>query len=253
MTVSKIKKISIFVHFLVFLLFFIVILKPSFFYWSIAISNIIIIIFSYSIINLRGRSGFARYLILPIFFINLSFLYSSLLASKAVAIFVLFSATFLLFYYYRSALKYYFIESDKKKNLPVWSNLFGFLTVFIGSAFIYGLPYFLKINYFLLAIFLSVLIFVSLFHNIKIESDSSRKAFMFSLVVLFSLIPISWFIFFLPFNYNVLALILSLFYYNALMFIVLYAEKSLSVKKIKYNIVFSLIFLFLILVSVNWR
>jgi hypothetical protein len=253
MTVSRIKKTSILIHSLVFALFFIVVLEPGFFYWALAINNVLILLFSYLIINLRGRRGFARYLVLPIFFINLSFLYSSLLTSKPLVAFFLFSSTFLLFHYYKSALKYYFIESDKKKNLPIWSSLFGFLTVFLGSAFVYGLPYFLRINYILLAILLFILLFVALFHNIKLEIRSNKKSLLFTTIALFSLAPISWFIFFLPFNYNVLALILSLTYYNALMFITLYVDRNLSNKKIKYNIIFSLIFLALVLAIVNWR
>lgn len=249
----KIKKLFIICHSLIFLLFSAAIIKPALFYWVLLFFNIILIFLSYRIIALRSDKNFLRYLILPIFFINSCFFYSSLLISKFFIFLILFSAILLLYYYYKSALKYYFIESDRKKNLPFWSNLFGFLTVFFGSSFIYGLPYFIKINNLILIILLLIILFLSFFQNILIERYPRRANLFFSFLFLFSLAPLLWSIFFLPFNYNVSGLIVSLAYYSALSFLIFYFKKELTIKKIKYNLLFVAFILLVTLISVKWR
>ncbi|PKM91709.1 hypothetical protein CVU82_00685 [Candidatus Falkowbacteria bacterium HGW-Falkowbacteria-1] len=249
----KIKRLFIVCHLLIFLLFSVAVVKPTFFYWVLLSSNLILVFISYRIIALRSDKSFLRYLILPVFFINSCFFYSSLLVSKLFIFLILFSAVLLLYYYYKSALKYYFIESDRKKNLPFWSNLFGFLTVFLGSSFIYGLSYFIKINNLILTLLLLVILFLSFFQNIFIERYSGRANLFFSFLFLFSLAPLSWSIFLLPFNYNVSGLIISLIYYSALSFVIFYFKKELTVKKIKYNLLFVGFVLLVTLISVKWR
>lgn len=249
----KIKKFFIVTHFLLFLIFSLATVKTGIFYWSLLAANLVLFFVSYKIISLRLHKDFLRYLVLPILFINSCFLYSSLLINRFLVFVFLLSSVLLLFYYYRSAVKYYFIESDRKKNLPFWSNLFGFLTVFFAGSFIYGLPYFIKINSWFMVLALSLVLFVSFFQNVSVEKSSLKNNLFFSTLFLFSVVPLLWSLLFLPFNYNVSALIVSLLYYSSLTLSVAYCKKDLTLKKIRYNLIFVFIMLLLVSLSAKWK
>ncbi len=249
----RIKKFLLLAH--LFLLFFLMIaaFRPSIFYWVLLIANIILFFISYRIVKLKPGSGFLKYLILPILFVNACFFYGSLLASKFLFILILFFSVLLLFYYYRSAIKYCFIESDRRKNLPFWSNLFGFLTVFLSSSFLYGLPYFINISVWLILSILLIVLFVPFFHNLSVEKKTIQTDLFFSFFFLFSIFPLLWALLLMPFNYNVLGLLVSLFYYSSLNFTVFYLNKELTVKKLRYNLIFISLFLLLVLLSAKWK
>ncbi len=249
----KIKKFFVITHFFLLLFFILAVFKPTFFYWSLLPVNLILFFISYRIISLRLDKSFIKYLILPILFINASFFYGSLLAGKFLFILFLLLAVFLLFFSYRSAVKYYFIESDRKKNLPLWSNLFGFLTVFLSSSFVYSLPYFMKIESWLLVLILSIIVFISFFQNIAVEKMPIKIDLFFSFLFLFSMVPLLWALLLMPFNYNILGLLASLFYYSALNFVVFYLKKDLTVKKVRYNLLFTFLLLLIILLGARWK
>lgn len=249
----RIKKILVAIHFLIFLVVFLGIIKSSLFYFSLLFLNLILFFLSYKIIILRGKINFSQYLILPIFFINSVFFYSSLLSSRLLSLGLLLISVLFLFYYYKSSIKYYFAESDKKKNLPLWSNLFAFLTIFFGSAFVYSLPYFIRVDNWLLIICLNLILFLAFFQSMYIEKFPIKTIVFFSVLFLFCLNPLFWSLFLLPFDFNVLAFIISLVYYLSLSFVVFYLKKELSFKKIKYNIGFFIFILLLVFLGISWR
>jgi hypothetical protein len=249
----RIKKFLLLAHSFLLVFLMAAVFKPSVFYWLLIPVNSILFIISYRIINLKPDRSFLKYLILPILFVDSCFFYGSLLPSRLLFALLLFFSVMLLYYYYRSAVKYCFIESDRRKNLPFWSNLFGFLTVFLASSFIYGLPYFINIHNWLLLLILASVLFVSFFHNLSVEKKIIQTDLFFSFFFLFSVFPLLWSLLLMPFNYNILGLIVSLFYYSGLNFTIFYLNKELTVKKIRYNLIFIGLFLLLILLGAKWK
>lgn len=249
----RIKKFLLLTHFLLLFFLLFAVFVPRSFYWILLVVNFVLIFISYRIIRLKPQKSFLKYLILPIFFINACFFYGSLLASKLLFVLILFFSVLLLFYYYRSFIKYCFTDSSRKENLAFWSNLFGFLTVFLASSFLYGLSYFIKIPIWLSLFSFLIVLLIAFFHNLSLEIKSRQNNLFFSFFFLFSIFPLVWSLFLMPFNYNVLALIISLFYYSSLNFINFYLNKNLGFKKLRYNLIFISLFLFLVLLSAKWK
>lgn len=249
----RIKKFFLVSHVSLFFILMLSMLQPSWLYWLLIFININMAIISLKLSKVRSKDIFLKYLLIPIIMLNSVYLYTGLLVSNWLIFAFLSLAVILSYYYYRSAIKYYRIETDKKKNLPMWSSVFSLLSVFFAGAFLYGLPYFTNINTLFLILVLALVIFICSFQNLVVESDSYHLSFLFSVLLLFSIIPVIWSMTLLPFNYNVLSLIVSLLYYIGLNFIIFYLTKNLSIKKIRYNLLFLVVSLILIFVSVNWE
>jgi len=127
------------------------------------------------------------------------------------------------------------------------------LTVFLSSSFVYSLPYFMKIESWLLVLILSIIVFISFFQNIAVEKMPIKIDLFFSFLFLFSMVPLLWALLLMPFNYNILGLLASLFYYSALNFVVFYLKKDLTVKKVRYNLLFTFLLLLIILLGARWK
>ncbi len=229
---------------------------PNLYYWSLLVFNVIFLIFVLMFNSILLDKKRLSFFILPFLFINSLALYSSLLINKWLIFGIVLLAMFFSYYYFvEFRLR---LNRDFDFNLGnffVLSDVEGLLLVFLGASFIYSLPYFLNFKNWMLLIIIVLILFFAIWQNILIvnkqkqKQETLRSSFLFLLVLL----PIVGSLFFLPFNFNVLGLILTLCYYTGLSFIRFHLSETLTNKKIKYNLIFIIVLLLTIFLTVRWR
>ncbi|HOZ53120.1 MAG TPA: hypothetical protein PK142_00390 [bacterium] len=247
------KKIFLF-HLLFFLLLVSAFIWSKSFYWILISFNAVFFFYFLRFKKIIAEKKDYLFFILPGLFINSLAFYLSLLISKFYIILFLIVGLMVSFYYFSGLKKRVFrknvLGSD---SLSIWSDVLSLLFLFLTASFFYGLTYFLNINNWVLFVFISLMLLVSSWQNIFLAKESFKTTIFFGSLFLFSVLPLVWILFFLPFNYNILGLLLSLCYYLGLSLIRFYLTKGLTIKKIKYNLIFIISLLIIILLLVKWR
>lgn len=227
---------------------------PFFYYQSLSLFNLLFIVFSL----ILGRSLIDKrrlvFFVPPWLLLNSAALYASLLSQFYLAVLILLLAGLLSYYYFLGFRQR--LNRDSNFNLgsfSVWSDILSLLLVFFGSSFIYALVYFLNVNIWLLGLLICLLLFIVFRQNIFIVKKDSSRILSSTLLISLALSPIVWSLFFLPFNYNFLGLILSVIYYGALNLVRFHLGETLTKKKIKYNLIFIIALLLIIFLTVKWR
>lgn len=244
--------------FLFHLVFFLVLLSgfiwPTLYYWSLLVFNLLFIVFVLIFNKILLDKKRLIFFVLSWLFINSLSLYSSLLINKWLIALLLFTGLSISYYYFvefRQRLNRDF--NFNFGNFSILSDVKGLLLVFLGSSFIYGLVYFLNVKNWVLLSAILIILFFTIRQNIFIVKKQAGETLLASLLFLTALLPIVGSLFFLPFNYNILGLILSVCYYFGLNFIRFYLSDSLTVKKIKYNLIFIIALLIVIFLTISWR
>ena len=236
------------------LIFLVGFFVPQTYYWSILGFNVFFLLFVFYLRNINSVLRKYIYFILPGLFLNSLFLYLSLLTNKFfLVVFLLFGVS-LSYYYFKELRRKLIRDADfSVGSFLGWADTVALWLVFLASSFSYALTYFLKIsNYLLIIIILSVL-FVSIWQSLLFIGTKLKTSLLYTILFAIALIPIAWSLFFLPFGYNVLGLILTICYYFGLSFIRFYLMDNLSLKKIKYNLIFMILSLAVLLTVVKWR
>lgn len=247
------RKIFLF-HGFFYLIFLVGFFVPQVYYWSILAFNVLFLLLIFYLRNINFGLRKYVYFLLPGLFLNSLFLYLSLFINKTLLALLLFLGVYLSYYYFKELRKRLIRDSDfSAGSFLGWADTVALLLVFLASSFTYALTYFLNIsNYVLILIILTVL-FIAIWQSILLIGTKLRFSLFFTILFVISLLPITWALFFLPFNYNVLGLILSICYYFGLSFIRFYLSNNLSIKKIKYNLIFVIMSLFALLALIKWR
>lgn len=249
-----IKRKIILFHFLFFLILSSGFLWPNFYYWSFLLFNLLFFIYIYQLKNIIFKKGLFSYLILPWLFINGLVLYLGLLINKFLVISFLFLGIILSFYYFKELKRRLTRVSDfNVGNFSTWTDVLSLFSVFLITSFSYGLVYFLNISNWALIIIITLVLFFSIWQNILIIELNKNKSLFFAILFLLAILPLAWSFFLLPFNYNILGLLLMVCYYFGLTFIKSYLSKDLSNKKIKYNLIFIITLLIIIFLMIKWQ
>ncbi|HPT08725.1 MAG TPA: hypothetical protein PLE28_03485 [bacterium] len=247
------KKIFLF-HILFFLILLSGFIWPSVYYWSLLVFNLLFIVFVLIFNKILLDKKRLIFFVLPWLFINSLSLYSSLLINKILIIILLFLGLIISYYYFaefRQRLNRDF--NFNFGNFSILSDIEGLSLVFLGSSFIYGLVYFLSVKNWILLLTILTILFFTIRQNIFIIKKQVNETLLASFLFLLALIPIVGALFFLPFNFNILGLILSLCYYGGLNFVRFYLSDSLTNKKIKYNLIFIIASLIIVFLTISWR
>lgn len=247
------KKIFLF-HLLFFLLIISAFIWSQAFYWILIAFNILFLFYFFKSKKIILEKKDYWFFVLPGLFINSLFFYLSLLVSKFYIILFLIIGLSISFYYFIGLRKRFFRKSSLSSDgFSIWSDVLSFLFLFLSTSFFYGLTYFLNIGNWILFLGIFFVLLVSSWQNIFLVKENIKSTIFFGSLFLFSVLPLAWVLFFLPFNYNILGLLLSLCYYLGLSLIRFYLTKSLTIKKIKYNLIFIISLLTIILLLVKWR
>ncbi len=250
----SVKKLVALFHLFFLLVSFLAFFEPKLFYWCVLFFNLIFLLFNNRLGRLINYKKNIFYLILPWIFLNSLLFYSSLLVNKFLIIIFLTLGVLLSFYYFVGLKKHLSRRSSHSSgNFFVWTDVLGLLLVFLVSSFIYGLNYFLSVSGLFSNLVIILVLLLSVWQNISVIVRDYRSIIFLSSIFLLGIIPLIIALSFLPFNFNVLGLILSVSYYSALSFLRFYLTKSLTVKKIKFNLLFIFALLLLIFLTVKWR
>ncbi len=247
------RKIFLF-HFAFFLILFLGFLFPKFYYWIIFVFNLFYIFLVYKLKSFFIEKRKALYFVLPILFLNSFYLYLGLLVySFWVNLFLILGI--IISYYYFKELRRSLRRSSgfSSSNFFIWTDVLSLLSVFFISSFAYGLTHFLAVSDWFLMLIIVFYLFFSVWQNLLAVNISGKRNLFFTLIFLFAISPIIWSIFLLPFSYSILGLLLSLSYYSGLSFMKFYLQKSLSNKKIKYNLIFIISILIIIFLIIKWK
>lgn len=247
------RKIFLF-HFIFFLVLSSGFILPNIFRWALLAFNLLYFFYCYKLKNISSDENKFFHFVLPWFFINGLFFYLSLLPSKIFVWSLLVVGLVLSYYYFRELKRRLIGEVNLTSgNFSVWADVLGLLAIFLITSFSYGLTYFVNVDNWMLLIIVGLVLFFSIWQNISTVEKSPKKVMFFSFLFLFAICPIAWSFFLLPFNYNVFGVLLSIYYYFGLSFIKFYLTSSLTMKKIKYNLIFIIAVSIVIFSTIKWQ
>ncbi len=243
-----------FFHLIFFLVLSVGFFWTNLYYWLILVFNLCFVLSVYSIKSILSNNKKFLYFIPVLLFLNATYLFLSLMLSKFLILFFLLVSIVFSFYYFKNLKRALTRKSEHSFiNLFFWLDILGFLSVFLLSSFLYSLTHFLNWGNHLIFLLIALSIFLLAWQNIFIVNTNNSKNLLSLFLFLALILPLAWVLFLLPFSANILALFLTVFYYSALSFIRYYLSKSLSNKKIKYNLIFIISLLVFIFLMLKWR
>lgn len=239
--------------------FIIFIFSEVFFFWpkmiyiSLALGNLLIF-FTVNQFIKTGGSGekWWNFLILPsVFFIALS-AYSVLKSGAVIQILFLLNAAFL--YFYLRSIYYFLVQplSFRKNDFENISSTGGFLSFFFISSAVYGLVSFLNFSFWPLVVILIAASFLILYQFILVNAGSGKNHLIYIISAALILAELAWVISFLPLNFNLSGLILSVFYYLMSGLIKAHLLDRLNKKTVESYLFFSFGVIFITLLTARW-
>jgi len=138
-------------------------------------------------------------------------------------------------------------------NLSGLSTNFSFLSWFFLLSAIYGLQLFLNLSYWILILILIILALLTTYQYLWINNLKGRENYIFVFLSAFIIAQLAWSVYFLPFDYNSLGLIMALIYYVFLNLTRLHLSHNWNKKNLQFLLVFSGFIMLLILLTLKWR
>ena len=231
---------------------------PKMIYVAFGVINILVIAAVWRLIkNNEIKSGWLKFIILPVIFISGAIAYASLIpeASFINKFFVqcLFGAILYFIAHYLRQLTLYLEQPAVPNNLIDFSSGASFLALFFAVAAIFGLQLLLDLSYGVLILFVMLIVALLTYQLLWLNNWRSKEIWLFVIISVFALTQIAWALYFLPFDYNILGLLSVLAYYLLINAIKLYAIGHLDRRNLKPLLIFLFIILALIFLTVKWR
>lgn len=222
--------------------------RASFFYIALASSNVLMFLAIAVVTRKKINSAeFWNFLILPFIFSNFLAVYSLLIVNQYIIQF-LFALNFFFTVFY--------LKNIYKGKMGGWleniSSYGNFLAIFFSFSAIYGLKAFLNTQLWILvlaATVVTILIVHQTFWACKIRFQSGFAHILISCLII---IQIAWALYFLPFNYNTLGLILAICYYMLIGLTKASFAEKLTSRNLKLYLVFGLGSILIILLTAKW-
>ncbi|MFZ4648056.1 MAG: hypothetical protein ACOYMB_00270 [Patescibacteria group bacterium] len=193
-----------------------------------------------------------KYSLLPVIFHLSSILYFSITPNLFVGQLVLLFNTWFQFNYLKNI--YYLLASSeiKEEQLKNISFFGGVAVIFFSASAAYGLRVFL--GYPIIPILLGLLVFLSAaWYQIFIFSNLSiKKNLDFFLIALLILSQFATVLFFLPFNYQLLGMIMTITFYFVVGVGRFYLQGEIPEKRLRYYLLFSTLAVFLLVLTARW-
>lgn len=226
---------------------------PKFFYISLILVNLLIVISIKKITNPKtSLVNMLNSLILPILFSTSLMIYSILLTSKFFIHF-LFIVNFFFIYYYLKNIYLKGRESSEAigffENVSSYGN---FLTLFFTFSAIYGMKSFLNTPIWPLVLIMAIIVLLVIYESLWTNRLKTNKNIIYIFLICLILTQIAWSIYFLPLNYNTLGLTLAICYYILIGVVRFFLRKTLDKKTIKLYLIFGLLSIVLIFLTASW-
>lgn len=231
---------------------------PQFFYIALLLLNIVLILAVYFLVRPAklGRSWW-NFWILPFLVLNSIVAYAILIPQDIWFNKFFIQALFVLilgfnFSYFKNIYDSIF-HSDQPNSLAEISSNFSFLSWFFLLSAVYGLQLFLSLSYWILILLLIVLALLTTYQYLWINNLKGRENYIFVFLSAFVVAQLAWSVYFLPFDYNSLGIIMALIYYVFLNLVRLYLSHAWNKKNLKTLLIFSGTIMLLILLTLKWR
>ena len=231
-----------------FLLFEVFFFKASFFYTTLLLSNLFLAL---AITRITGKKintvEFWNFCILPLIFSNFLAAYSLLVVNHYIIQFLFVINLFFILLYLKNI-----YQGERGGFLENFSSYSNFLAIFFSFSVIYGLKVFLDMPVWILVLVAAVVI-VLVIHQIfwayKVRFEAS---IIYTLISCLVLVQIAWAIYFLPFNYNTLGLILAICYYMLIGLIKSSFGGKLTSRNLKLYLISGLGSILILLLTAKW-
>ena len=191
---------------------------PKMIYVALALINILVIGAIWRLARRsRVKSGWLKFIILPVIFLSGVIAYASLipevlLIDKFLVQCLFLTALYFIFHYLKQ-LTLYFAQPTAPNNLVDFSSGASFLALFFCLAAIFGLQLFLDLSYWVLLLFVMVIVALLTYQLLWLNNWRPREIWLFVVISVFVLTQLTWALYFLPFDYSILGFILVLAYY----------------------------------------
>ncbi len=247
------KNIVFFLPLFLWVLSQVFIFRPRLFFMALAIGFLLIVL------TIKGLSAGKKQQDWPLFvyFPALLFLSSSLYATLLSNFFLIQGLALIvpmMIFHYLKNFYYFFRYSDQDRtekldNLTVTSSV---LSTFFLAASMYGLPTFLGWKFWPLLAGLAILIPPLFFQSFVLKSLKLKVNWPYFLVSALIFLEFAGVIYLLPASFNVLGLIAAIFFYLLLLILRLNLRGSFSGRTLRLPLIFSLIFIIILLLTSRW-
>ncbi len=225
--------------------------RPDLFFVCLSFGALLIIL-SAKLISAPDR-GWPPFVIAPLLFFLSFSLYSAIIINRFWIQFIFLLVAWFAFSYFKDLYHYRRLASDEMTNR--FGALFasgGFLTVFAAAAVLFDLPVF--INWplpLMLLIFMALvyLLFIQFLFLRRITWEGTGLLIITGTLILTEL---AWVLSFLPLDFNVLALLLAIFYYLVLAAVRLYWRNNLNSRALRLPIILSAGAVVILLLTARW-
>jgi len=246
------RLIPIITPILIFVLSQIFLATPKVFYYALGI-GVLIIVISVKYLSRGIKNNWLIFTISPVLFFLSFSLYSSLIANSFLIQFIFVLCLWFIFSYLKNL--YYFLSYEVPERAQKLDHLIlsgGFLTFFALTSSLYGLPIFLNWPFFKFLLVFIPLAFLLLIQFFAIKKISFKPFLPFIGINILILSELALVLSFLPFNFNVLGFLLTIFFYFFLLVFRLRLREELNYHNLKLPIVFSLLIIVITILSARW-
>jgi hypothetical protein len=231
-----------------FLLFEVFFFKANYFFAVLVISNLLLII---AIARITGKKinskEFWNFCILPIIFSSFLAIYSLLVVNHYLVQILFILNLFFIFYYLKNI-----YQGKKSVFLENVSSYGNFLAIFFSFSVIYGLKAFLNTPIWVLILVAAVVIILVIHQTLWAYKTQLESRIIYVFIGCLVLVQIAWAIYFLPFNYNILGLILTICYYMLIGLVKASLGEKLTKRTVKLYLVSGLSCILILLLTAKW-
>ncbi|MFA7087835.1 MAG: hypothetical protein WC146_00620 [Patescibacteria group bacterium] len=227
--------------------------NPEFFYSSLGLGVLIIILGIKLFANSHSAKDWIPFIVAPIlFFLSFSGYATIIVGDSWIqAIFVLIAC--FLFFYFRT-LYYYFISdnTDWTERLDNLLSMSGFLSIFAAAGLLFGLPAFLNWSPIVTIIIFIPFIWLLFVQFLPIKKIKLVSTSPILISVALILAEFAWVFSFWPLNFNILALFLAITYYLLLTITRLYWDGRLNRRSLRLPFALSIGIFIILILTARW-
>lgn len=231
---------------------------PKAVYVALGLINVLLIwLIRYLVKKKQATDGWGNFIILPVIFVSGVIAYTSLIPesnfiNKLLVQFLFAIALYFVFHYLKELTKY-LSQSESANELINFSSGFSFLALFFSISSILGLQLFLNLSYWVLLLVIILIIGGLTYQFLWLNRLNSKDNRLLTIINILVLAQVTWVLYFLPFDYNILGLLLVLSFYLLINALKLYLGDNLNRRHLKPLFIFVFIILLLIFLTVKWR
>jgi hypothetical protein len=184
---------------------------------------------------------------IPAFFLTSSAAYVLVLPGKIFIQLIFFAQLLFIFYFLKNLSGK--ISSVFLENVSYWGN---FLSLLFWFSFLFGIKTFISLSvvYSTLGFLLAILLVVC--ETFWANKIARSETFIFIFLIPLILIQLSWVLYFLPLNHNVLGIILAISYYAIIGITKPLLRSGLSKKMINFYLIGGLASIIMLLATAKW-